>query len=88
MTDAAKWKSVMMRKETYLLLRDIVDREDRSIADFLASLIIREWEWHFARETERPSQDSQIEKDPQRIEERVAASKNPFLPRKNPWLDR
>ena len=87
MTDPAKWKSVMMRKETYLLLRDVTDMQDRAIAEVLAELVLREWEWHFARKTERPSQNSQIEKDPQRIEERSAASTNPFLPRKNPWLD-
>ena len=53
MTDSTKWKSVMVRTETYELLRDIADKDPRTISGILTDLIKQEWEWHFDRESRR-----------------------------------
>ena len=74
MTDSTKWKSVMVRTETYELLRDIADKDPRTISGILTDLIKQEWEWHFDRESRR--------KDPERIEKRPdldSRPRNPFL---------
>jgi len=76
MTDSRKWKSVMLRIDTYELLKEIAADDDRPIASILTDLVFREWEWRFARETYSSGQ-GQIEKDPARA--RVLGSKNPFL---------
>lgn len=51
MTDATKWKSVMLRVDTYELLKDIAARDRRPIASILSDLVFKEWEWHFAKDT-------------------------------------
>lgn len=74
MTDSTKWKSVMVRTETYELLRDIADKDPRTISGILTDLIKQEWEWHFDRENRR--------QEPGRIEKRPdpeSRPKNPFL---------
>lgn len=74
MTDSTKWKSVMVRTETYELLRDIADKDPRTISGILTDLIKHEWEWHFNRENRR--------QDPGHIEKRPdleSRPKNPFL---------
>ncbi len=82
MTDATKWKSVMLRVDTYELLKEVAARDRRPIASILTDLVFREWEWHFAKETYSGSESSQIEKTPERVQG-SPAYKNPFLPRKN-----
>ena len=82
MTDAKKWKSVMLRVDTYELLKDIAARDRRPIAAILTDLVFREWEWHFAKETYSGGESGQIEKAPERVQSGVA-HKNPFLPRKD-----
>lgn len=72
MTDSTKWKSVMIRTETYELLRDITDQDPRTISGVLTDLIKQEWEWHFDRKN----------RDPERLEKRPdqeSRPKNPFL---------
>jgi hypothetical protein len=51
MTDSTKWKSVMLRVDTYELLKEVAARDRRPIASILTDLVFKEWEWHFARET-------------------------------------
>ncbi len=82
MTDATKWKSVMLRVDTYELLKEIAARDRRPIASILTDLVFREWEWHFAKETYSGSKSGAIEKAPERVQSSVA-HKNPFLPRKD-----
>jgi hypothetical protein len=78
MTDATKWKSVMLRVDSYDQLKQIAARDKRSIASILTELVQKEWEWHFDRET-RP-QTTQIQKDPNRTVRTVGSRpKNPFL---------
>lgn len=84
MTDSNKWKSVMLRIDTYELLKEVAERERRPIAAVLTDLVFKEWEWHFAKETYRSGQSEQIEKTP----DRAPRSKNPFLQyRKDPGVD-
>ena len=64
MTDAAKWKSVMLRVDAYDLLKQIAARDRRSIASILTELVEKEWEWHFERETHQETK--RIVKDPVR----------------------
>ena len=75
MTDPAKWKSVMLRVDTYELLKDIAARDRRSIASILTDLVFKEWEWHFAKETSKPEE---IHKDPER-KNSEQRPRNPFL---------
>jgi hypothetical protein len=78
MTDKNKWKSVMIRVDTYNLLKEIADRDSRAMASIVDQLIVKEWEWHFGKKTGRLSQTDTIEKAP----ERSINPRNPFLPRK------
>lgn len=50
MTDSTKWKSVMLRVDTYELLKEVADRDRRPIASILADIVFKEWEWHFAKD--------------------------------------
>lgn len=87
MTDSTKWKSIMVRKETYIKIRDIALRDKRAVSSILTELITKEWEWQFNRENTQPD-PNQIQKDPER---RIPAQapRNPFLVRKtNPGVDR
>lgn len=79
MTDAAKWKSVMLRVDAYDLLKQIAARDRRSIASILTELVEKEWEWHFERETRQ--EVKRIVKDPVR-QAPTTVHRNPFLPRK------
>lgn len=74
MTDSTKWKSVMVRTETYELLRDIADKDPRTISGILTDLIKQEWEWHFDRENKRQNPE-QIQKRP----DPDSRPRNPFL---------
>lgn len=78
MTDAAKWKSVMLRVDSYDLLKQIAVRDRRSIASILNELIQKEWEWHFGVKNQETQH--QVVKDPER---RVNnhGPRNPFLAR-------
>lgn len=78
MTDAAKWKSVMLRIDAYERLKQIAERDRRKIASILNELVEREWEWHFGTKTQQPTA---IVKDPTRRID-TAAPKNPFLVKK------
>lgn len=79
MTDATKWKSVMLRVNTYEQLKEIAARDKRPIAGILNDLVEKEWRWHF--EDKRQPEPNQISKDPER---RISAQgpRNPFLMRK------
>lgn len=86
MTDSAKWKSVMLRVDTYELLKEVAARDRRPIASILTDLVFREWEWHFAKDYQ-PNPD-QIAKEPERrtTDQRP---RNPFLSYgKDPGVDR
>lgn len=79
MTDSTKWKSVMLRVDTYELLKDIAARDRRPIASILSDLVFKEWEWHFARDTYQETKTT----------EPGPRSKNPFLANPtNPKVDR
>ena len=80
MTDPAKWKSVMLRVDTYELLKEVAARDRRPIASILTDLVFREWEWHFAKDIDKPSQ---IVKEI----DRASRPKNPFLNRSDPGVD-
>jgi len=75
MTDATKWKSVMLRVDAYERLKQIAARDRRSIASILNELIEKEWEWHFGN---RKSEPTEIVKEPQRVNLQPRP-KNPFL---------
>lgn len=77
MTDSTKWKSIMVRKPTYIKIRDIALRDKRAVSSILTELIDKEWEWQFNRENIQP-EPNQIQKDPER---RVTnqGPRNPFL---------
>ncbi len=78
MTDATRWKSVMLRVDSYDLLKQIAVRDRRSIASILNELIQKEWEWHFGVKNQETQH--QVVKDPER---RVSnhGPRNPFLAR-------
>ncbi len=78
MTDATKWKSVMLRVDAYDLLKQIAVRDRRSIASILNELIQKEWEWHFGVKNQETQH--QVVKDPER---RInnPGPRNPFLVR-------
>jgi hypothetical protein len=78
MTDKNRWKSLMIRVDTYDLLKEIVARDSRSMASVVDQLIVKEWEWHFGEKTSRSSQESTIEKNT----ERSVNPRNPFLPKR------
>ena len=79
MTDATRWKSVMLRVDSYDLLKQIAVRDRRSIASILNELIQKEWEWHFGVKNQETQH--QVVKDPVR-QAPAQAYRNPFLPRK------
>jgi len=79
MTDAAKWKSVMLRVDAYDLLKQIAARDRRSIASILTELVEKEWEWHFEAKKQRPQHE--LVKDPERRTNNPGP-RNPFLIRK------
>lgn len=79
MTDAAKWKSVMLRVDAYELLKQIAARDRRAIASILSELVEKEWRWHFDRQAQ--PNPVQIQKDPERRTP-AQAPRNPFLVRK------
>ena len=64
MTDAAKWKSVMIRAEDYPLLTDIAEFQHRSKASVLTDLIHDQWDRCF----------------PKKPEVKSVYRRNPFLP--------
>lgn len=74
MTDATKWKSVMIRAEDYVLLSDIADFQNRSKASVLSDLIYDQWDKCF----------------PKKPEIKSVYTRNPFLPadQKNTGLDK
>ena len=78
MTDATKWKSVMLRVDAYDLLKQIAVRDRRSIASILNELIQKEWEWHFG--VKNKETQHQIVKDPERRTDNPGP-RNPFLAR-------
>jgi hypothetical protein len=78
MTDKHRWKSLMIRVDTYDLLKEIVARDSRSMASVVDQLIVKEWEWHFGEKTSRSSQEGSIEKNT----ERSVNPRNPFLPKR------
>lgn len=65
MTDATKWKSVMIRAEDYVLLSDIAEFRKQSKANALSDLIYQQWDRCFPKKPEVPQSVKQ---------------KNPFLP--------
>lgn len=75
MTDATKWKSIMLRADTYAMLKQIADRDRRKLASILNELVEKEWEWHFGTKTQSTTT---LVKDPTRRVD-TAAPKNPFL---------
>lgn len=79
MTDATKWKSVMLRVDAYDLLKQIAARDRRPIAGILSDLVEKEWRWHFDRQAQ--PEPGQISKDPERRIP-VQGPRNPFLLRK------
>ena len=82
MTDATKWKSVMLRVDAYDQLKQIAARDRRAIASILSELVEKEWEWHFGnREKTRQEVQHQLVKDPERYVP-TSAPRNPFLVRK------
>lgn len=83
MTDSTKWKSVMLRVDTYELLKEIAARDRRPIASILTDLVFREWEWHFAKDIDKPNQ---IVKEPERRTP-AQAPRNPFLNRPDSGVD-
>ena len=78
MTDSTKWKSVMLRVDTYDRLQQVAKRQKRALANILDELVTKEWEWNFDRETSNPSQ---IVKHQDR-QPTSQGPRNPFLPRK------
>lgn len=64
MTDATKWKSVMIRAEDYALLSDISDFQRRSKASVLSDLVYAQWDKCF----------------PKKPEIKSVYTRNPFLP--------
>lgn len=86
MTDAAKWKSVMLRVDAYELLKEVAKRDRRAIASILTELVEKEWRWHFDRQAQ--AEPGQIQKDPERRTPNQGP-RNPFLMRKpDPEVDR
>ena len=77
MTDARKWKSVMLRVVTYEKLLDIAQRQKRANASVLDELVTKEWEWNFDKANIQ-NQPDRIEKSPERIQDR-SPPRNPFL---------
>jgi hypothetical protein len=47
MTDAAKWKSVMLRVDDYELLKELADFRSQKIATVLADIIHSQWDKTF-----------------------------------------
>lgn len=87
MTDSTKWKSVMLRVDTYELLKEIAARDRRPIASILTDLIFNEWEWHFANKTLETPRNLQLVKNPERSIS-SQGPRNPFLVRKqDPAVD-
>jgi len=83
MTDSSKWKSVMLRVDTYDRLQQVAARQKRALANILDELVTKEWEWNFDRESRTPDQ---IVKQPERQE--IQRPRNPFLLRKtDPGVD-
>lgn len=79
MTDSTKWKSVMLRVDTYDRLQQVAARQKRALANILDELVTKEWEWNFDRESRTPGQ---IVKQPERQAQEVQRPRNPFLVRK------
>jgi hypothetical protein len=78
MTDSTKWKSVMLRVDTYDRLQQVAKRQKRALANILDELVTKEWEWNFDRQYATPNQIV-------KREERQTTNpgpRNPFLPRK------
>jgi hypothetical protein len=73
-TDATKWKSIMLRVEDYELLKDVASFRSQSMASVLSALIQAQWDKNFPP----------IPKPQEAPRDRP---KNPFL-RTNTELDR
>lgn len=80
MTDSAKWKSVMLRVDTYDRLLAVASRQKRALASVLDELITKEWEWNFDRQSPH-----QIVKDQARTP--IHRPRNPFLRQPDPEVD-